>query len=799
MRAVLLTTVAIIALPAAASAQVTPDSTTAAVKAPSSAGPSGEGPPSAGLSEIIVTAQHRSENLQRAAVAVDVVQGAALVKAGITQIDRLGQLSPALTVEPTSTGNLLFLRGVGNFTVTPNSDPAIAFNYDGIYIGRPTSTTGLFFDLDRIEVLKGPQGTLYGRNATGGAINLIPTQPKLGELSGYGTVSYGNYNAVTAEGAINVPMGDKGALRISGSVADHNGYLKDGTDDQKTSSLRTQMKVELTPELTVRVSGDYSHSGGTGSSVSYLGNYVYSPTAGHYNFVPSNVPVADGIFSPAGQAYRKTVTAGNAKRPLDPLSPYPFQNNNFYGADAQIDYRTGIGTLTVVPAWRSAKLNYLSDASGFDYRTQEQDNQYSVEARFAGNRIGIFNYTLGGYYYDERIDIQTALSLSSASTFLNEHFRTHSFAPFGRVTANLTEKLRLVGGLRYSKDRKSFIGSTTSGAIVCRAAACPNAPLLPLVASPADYPFPFPAQGGRPDVLGTSGAIAARTDESYNSRLTNSRVTYHAGIEYDVAPHSLAYATMETGYRSGGFNAAQGFTTFQPELITAYTIGLKNRFLDNRIQLNFEGFYWKYKDQQVSHTGIDAAGNSASITQNIGSSTIKGVEAEARILATPTTLLSGDVQYLDAKDTSYVYQIPYAATPPLTGCAVSTAAGNSAYVINCTGRTSYNSPKWTINLAGEQTIRLRGYKLVGSLDTQFKSKRDIGFQYLPQQTVNATWTTNAQLALQPDGERWSLAVFVRNIENDRIPVYSSIHPTANILAVGTTAPRTFGGRLSYKF
>jgi iron complex outermembrane receptor protein len=145
------------------------------------------GPPFAGetvqLEEVIVTAQRREESLQRAAIAVAVVQGSDLLAAGISGPGQLGRLVPAVTIEPASTGNIMFLRGVGNFTVVPTSDPAIAFNYDGVYVGRPTSTTGSFFDLQRIEVLKGPQGTLYGRNATGGALNVVPARPKYGETA----------------------------------------------------------------------------------------------------------------------------------------------------------------------------------------------------------------------------------------------------------------------------------------------------------------------------------------------------------------------------------------------------------------------------------------------------------------------------------------------------------------------------------------------------------------------------------------------------------------------------------------
>ncbi len=793
------------AAPARAQADPTAQATPLAQGAASSADAASANatPGQEGLEEIIVTAQRRSENLQRAAVAVSVVQGSDLVAAGITQPDRLGELAPALTIQPSSTGNLIFMRGVGNFTLTPNSDPAIAFNYDGVYLGRPTSTNGLFYDLDRIEVLKGPQGTLYGRNATGGAINVIPTQPKLGELSGYATASYGNYDAVVAEGAVNVPLGDNGALRASASTSRHDGYLSDGTSDDKTTSLRLQMKAALTPALTVRVAGDYSHVGGVGAGVSYVSNYLFNPATGAYLTFKPTTGLDEGVYTPAAQAYRSNIFVPVAGRRLDAISPYPFQSNNFYGANAQIDYDTGAGTLTIIPAWRYGSLNYLAEAASFPYRNREKDEQFSIEARFTGERIGIFDYIVGGYFYDDSINARVALNLSAAENFLVQKYDNRSFAPFGRLTAHVSDRLRLVGGLRYSKDIKSFVGTGIALNLVCmvRVAGvptCPTARLFTTVDNISQVPFPVPA-GPVPIPQGASGAIIVRSDSAYNNRLTNDRLTYHGGVEFDVADRSLLYATVESGYRSGGFSAALGFETYQPELITAYTVGLKNRFLDNRVQLNVEGFLWDYKDQQVSHLGLDLSGRTAQFIQNIGTSRIKGVEVEGRVLVTPTTLVSADVQYLDAKNRFFTYQQGSATGAPLTGCAYALSANPAFYNVNCAGTQAYNSPKWTVNLAAQQTFEVGDYKLVVGGDTQYKSGRTVGFEFLPEQRVGSTWMTNAQLSFGPADDRWSIAGFVRNIENDRILNFAVTHPLANALVGGSTAPRTYGVRASVKF
>ena len=772
-----------------------------------------------GLGDIVVTAQRRSESSQKAAVPLSVIDGATLSEAGVTQLDRLNQLAPALSIQPSSTGNLIFLRGVGNFTVVATSDPAIAFNYDGVYVGRPTGSTGVFYDVARVEVLKGPQGILYGRNATGGAINVLPQQPRLGEFSGYASGTFGNYNTINAEGALNAPLGEKGALRLSLSTSNHDGYLRDGTQDEKTIAGRIQIKAELTPDLTVRVAGDYAHNGGAGNSVSYFGRYARNPAArvvagpvpgtNYYNFIPSNIDPAEGIYSPTSQAYRQATPFGPFGRLVNALSPYANVNNNFYGTNAEITWNTGAGTLTVIPAWRYSDLNYIAPAAAFIFDNDESAEQHSLEARFAGERVGMFDYTIGAYYFDEQINSRTSLTLSNAGNFIDQKLNTKSYAAFGRITANLSEKLRLVGGVRYTRDEKRFDYAAIGAIVNCLARTgfgapnCPTAPFVPLFGQDAQLPFPFPAQGGAPIPVFTSPGppnyLIIRTDTAFKRSLTNSRVTYRGAIEFDIAPRSMLYASVESGYRSGGFSAAAGFETYNPEFITAYTIGLKNRFLDNRVQLNVEAFWWDYKDQQVNFVGLDINGRTANRTQNVGKSRIRGFEIDGRFLVTPTTMLNADMQYLDAMQQQFSYPAG-PGNPPLTGCAVTfNAALQSPYLVDCSGFQSYNSPKWTLNFGGQQTIPLGSYRFVISADTQYKSSRNVGFAYLPQQRIGSNWTSNAQIQFGPNDERWSITAFVRNIENERYLTFASTHPTAAFLTAGQTPPQTYGVRAGVKF
>lgn len=746
-----------------------------------------------GLQDIIVTAQQRGENLQKAAVPVAVVTGADLLSSGVRGIDTLGKLVPSLVVAAGGQGNLVFIRGVGNFSFVASSDPAAAFNYDGVYTGRSSSTFGTFYDLERVEVLKGPQGTLYGRNATAGAINILPVQPHLGETSGYASASYGNYNEVQAEGAINLGLGENAGFRLSGLYTSHDGFLRDGTQTDDSAGVRAQVKVELTPAITVRLEADYAQQRGPGGGSNYVGKYAFNPLTGQFVTTPSGLSLDEGIFSAASQAYRAANgTAGRlAGRFLDPLAFRPTQRNDVYGFAAHVDWQTPIGTFSVLPAWRHANKNNLNTESAQQVANAQKANQYSVEARLVSDSGNLIDYILGAYYFSERIDDDVHNSAGSLANFNYNHFTTHSPSFYGRLTLHATDWLRFTGGARYTEDHKRFFDSqnTALGVVCAVAAACPTAPLLPYTVTLAQQPVK-PALGGGPVVV-APGVLVARTDTFPSGKLDTSKVTYRGAIEADIGPRSLLYASIETGYRAGGFNA---FNTYNPENITAYTLGSKNRFLDNRLQLNIEAFYWKYRDQQLTYFGIDPTGRLGIITANVGRSTIKGVEAEARAQVTRTTLFSANVQYLDAKYDSFTYVSPARV---FTGCAL-TPTG-ALYTVNCSGRSALNSPKWTLNFGGQQTIPMGDNQIVISADTQYRSSRYTGFDYIPQEFVDHSWRSNASISFGAKDGKYAIEAFVRNIENDRSQIYGTPVPASNLIVSIISAPRIYGARLSTRF
>lgn len=758
------------------------------------------------LDDIIITARRRDEPLARAALSVSVSTRREIIESGTSRVAGLSERFPSLTVQPNATGNLIFIRGVGNFTLLPNSDPAVGFAYDGVFISRPMGTLSQFFDLDRVELLKGPQGVLYGRNASAGSINVELRQPIIGERSAYAEMSAAAPLEVRGEAAVNVPLGPAAAFRLSGALSYQDTILEGYRAGPKEQSIRAQVKTGLGQSVSVRLSADYNHLGGVGIGTGYVGKYVLDPASNQYRFASSGLSPSQGIYSTAAQKFRQTIFLPGAGRTLDAIDSHPWQDDEFYGVHSRIDADVGVGIFTVIPAWRRGSIDAVVSGSPFGYRQVERQGQASLEARLAGHR-GPFDWLVGTFLSKEKIDSDTVTNLSSALVQSSQQYQTFSKALFGNGTFHGSRRVRFTAGARFTGDRKRYRSNSETLAIVCVRRAgglpsCPTAPLFPLVENLADIPFPAPHQGQPPIPLLANGvptgAIVARSDLSAVGRLVHRAVTWRAGGEYDLGLHSLIYASVDTGYRPGGFNTAVGFEAYEPERITAYTVGLRRRSAGEWVQIDVEAFWWNYRDQQISSLRPDLSNppRNANITANIGRSRIRGVEADVRLRPGHDLQVRAVVQYLDAAYRSFRYVYANTGVPPLTGCAATLSATTNLYTVDCSAKQPYNSPRWSMNFDVRQSFIIGGMTLTALADTHFRSARNIGFAFLPQQRIGATWTSNAQLILTRPDKRVEIAAFVRNIEGDRVPEFMIYHPTSNALVAGRSSPRQFGLRAS---
>lgn len=780
-----------------------------------------------GIGDIIVTAQRTATVSQRTPLAIDVIQPEELTTQQVIRAEDLSRIAPSLAAVGGAGGTTsFFVRGVGNNSSNAYSDPAISFNYDGVYVGRPSSTSGVFYDLQRVEVLKGPQGTLYGRNATAGAINVIPNRPEIGEQSVDFMLGYGDYDWLTGQAAVNVPLGETLAMRASGSVSRRDGFMTDGTGEQREYAGRVQFLFDPGTDLTVRVAADYSSQGGSSPSGYYLGKVdpVFGQTGfQRYNFTPSGFSPDQGLLDPRSAAYvaqRFVTTAGRSGVVID---GQPYNDNEFWGVTAEIVYSTDAGTLTVQPAYREASLDYVFNAVFREGASTEEDQQLSVEARWNGDIGDSVSYLLGGIYFDEDISATARYNQNTLTPFQNFETGTTSWAGFGMVTVRPVENLSLTAAARYTDDKKRFDGLSDVYILFCGNPAppqdfCPNLPFTPLVSSAADLRT-FYANAGIPVVnvpLYVLPPIAGGSQTApfvlnsripINASLSNDKVTYRLAAQYDFTPRNMIYASMETGYHAGGFSFARGVESYLPEQIRAWTLGTKNRFLDNRLQVNLEAFWWDYRDQQFSQFGFDL-GNPPStvfLTRNIGDSTIKGLDLDVQVLPTETTTLSANVQYLDTSYDSFVYFAPNQGLPPNTACpytpTTQTTPGGSTlnvFAIDCSGNQAFNSPKWSLNLDARQVVNVGPFDMHLNVGTRYRGASYSSADYLPYLQARPNFVSYASITFADHDETMFLTFYMNNIENSRRLIGGTATSTGLIVA-NAEQPQTFGVRLGGSF
>lgn len=734
-----------------------------------------------GLEVIEITSQRRVENVQKAALAISAVSTEQLARSGVTQPDQLSQLVPALQINKTGgSGNSFYIRGVGTQGTNSFAENAVAFNIDGTYIGRPVSVVGAFFDLERLEVLKGPQGTLYGRNATGGAINVITQKPQLGVTEGYVTAGLGNYSSELLNGAVNLDVSDNSALRIAGQIVQHNGYLSDGYDDEDGKALRVQYYIEPTADTDVLLSGDFYHADGVGAGSVLVAEG--SPD------LDKRIGGADPISIAALEASQSA--SFFLSRPEFVSTYQNFQTFNFYAADEGVDYpgyqdsdywgvsatvntRFDSGTLTILPSYRATILDSTFYLPGFPVINKEDTSQTSLEVRFTSNNDSPFRYVIGAYYFNEDQKAMlwaepfsfAAIAWGPGGQVVLSDLGTDSKAIFGQLTYDLSNTLRVTAGLRQTKENKSMLVHQASLTL-------------------SNY--------GQFDLDQYEGTVEVTGDLDFDN------VSYRLGLEYDVAAESLLYANVTSGFKSGGFFADTQNNTFKPEEITAYTIGSKNRFLGNELQLNVEAFYWDYQDQQISYLGNLPSGNFGSLTRNAGQATVKGVEVDIQYMMVDDGLLKMNVQYLDAYYDDFVYD-GASEDSTVTDCDTSISENDGSLVVDCSGKPAINSPEWTLNLGYEHTLELEnGMYLIAALWHHFETSRYVDIGYREEQQQGAASTTDIALTFEYS-DRWSITAYVNNLTDETLISSAMARPGSGAVYSSLKAPRTYGLKTTYRF
>jgi iron complex outermembrane recepter protein len=760
-----------------------------------------------GLEEITVTAQRRTEDLQHAALAIDVISPRTLELAGATRATDIAAFVPALQIGGSGNSQQsIYLRSVGAFTAQGYSDPAISFNLDGVSLARTSSLTGMFYDLARIEVLKGPQGTLYGRNATGGAINILPKAPVIGETSADVSLTLGNYAQVHPEAAVNIGVSGNSAARLAFTYTRHDAYQTDGGGAANGYAGRAQYLYQLGDNLSIRFAGDYAHDGGSDDSGTLIA--IQSPFTGA--ITPSPLPRDVGTTDPRTNAILGNQYSFLGGRFMGPIGVTPRTDNRYWGVLSEIVWKTPIGNLTLLPAHRESDLDGATTGFTLGATTVEHDEQSSFEARLASENEGMLRWLLGAYWFHETIDAVYGFNSQTIAPFQNLNQGTLSKAGFGRLTFAPIDEFRISAGIRYTSDRKSYDSQEQLLLDVCGAPtvpipACPAAPLLPVVPSFAAlsarlnlFPIIPDALYGSP-LPGAEASVFPLLHKFIVGEQASTRTTYHAGVEYDLGKHSLLYASWDTGYHAGGLAFANIKPNYAPEYLTAYSVGSKNRFLGEKLELNAEVFYWKYTNQQIAHGATDFDGSYVFVTDNAGSSTIKGTEFSAKYLITPHTVLDFDAQYLSAVYTSFTYQTPAGGTnaPPVTTCPFAQTDATH-YTVNCAGKTAQQAPRWSGNIGLQQRADAGDYSLFGEVSVHAQSDSVTGFELIPEEVQKSYAIVNLSAGLSPQNAKWSVVAFVNNLTDRRPYGISYYNSLASVFGASLGAPRTEGVRIDVK-
>jgi iron complex outermembrane receptor protein len=711
------------------------------------------------LPEVLVTAQRVAAPESRTPVAMSVLGGGQLDKLGIDNAAAIGARLPNVHLDGAADGLRITIRGVSNSDATEKGDPSAAFMQDGVYIARPQAQTFAFLDVDRIEVLRGPQGTLYGRNTTAGVVNVISNAP-VQRLEGGASLALGNYSARIATGMLNVPFNSMLALRAAVAVHQHDSYLRNG---QGSGYRLGQDRDDRSARLSARLA--------LGQAGALLLRYEHATQDGNIDNIVPDTNFFTGIAKgqPAWYGASTDERLTNRFKPFNTRLEQGYNHKSLDSFGAELSWNMGPATLDYLGSHRKNENDFLAN---FYYRVQPtlaigvhenfrgEQRQDSHELRLSSNGSGPLKAQGGLYYFREEShqlyvfrDLQL-LKLPPYYVFPHGPTVARSKAAFGQLTYSLSPALRATAGARRTSDDKSRVGST-------------NFQQGPEFNPATDFKL--------------------LNDASLDTRKT----TWKLGAEYDFAPAAMAYASVATGYKSGGFNdgclagstalgipcpaaaaVPAGTLFYQPESLKSWEAGLKARFLDKRASINLAVFDYDYTNLQLSGVAI-VAGAPRFVTQNAGVASVKGLELDGQLRAGAADSFSYGLTLLDAHYVSY----------------------HPNGVASWAGEPLDRAPRYVASLGWEHGFRLPRALLLAGIHARRSAAYNISVSsQLLQYRIPARTASDLTLAYRPDGASWSLMARAKNLENKVQPI------TIDSFGMSVPSdPRTFDIRFDYHF
>jgi outer membrane receptor protein involved in Fe transport len=768
--------------------------------------------------EIFVTATLRTENLQAVPIAVTAFNAAALDKAGVRDIRALDQVSASFNLNSSQTesgGTTLRVRGVGTTGNNTGLESAVGIFLDGVYLSRPGIALGDLLDVTQVELLRGPQGTLFGRNTSAGALNVKTAKPNLNNFDGFANATYGNFDLFNVQGGLSAPLVDGVlGLRLSGAYRNQDGFQKSTTgatsNDRNRYIVRGQLYFEPSADLNIRLIADYQRSNEKCCDAVILQESSLV-AAGAY--AAYGLPANGGAPATGLSAFNRRTT--NAEQFRDRIRQY--------GVSAEINLSLGSADLVSITGYRNSRsssqqesdfvgLKVFSTGKGSTANPGTTDSftkikTFSQELRITGDAFDEkFQYLVGAYYSDERIRERATLTLgpdyqayisanffpflagalgnplalgpnpalffargvSAAGNFANNADRQNgrNFSIFTNNTIKLSDALAFNFGLRYSDDRKHGVGfqiaanSPACAAVLSNPAlqAGPLAAFFPLAAGLTC--FPFSTQQNLPGAGTPANPIApAPFDKVYK----DDQLIYTGKLTFKPAENINTYLSYTRGYKAGGFNldpsAAAGGADprFKPEIVRAYEAGIKTKLLDNALTANLAIFHQDLKNFQVlEFTGVQFQ------TFNVGKAKSTGAELEL------------NARLSRSLSSNFAYTYTDARYPKNCG-----AGSTSTVVLSLCGNQLTNAPKHVViagfdyehDLGSTLTFGLNGsIRLESDRRTSTQAVLVNGPTVLTTKNPFDIQDGNAKINLRAgigsqDG-RWRVEVFGNNITDE---------------------------------
>ena len=722
---------------------------------------------STAIEEIVVTAQKRAENLQDVPVSVTALTSDALAARGVNNVLALNNLAPGMRISAAdaAANPKIYIRGVGLSDFNPNASSGVGVYIDGVYIGSPLAQMAGFFDLAQVEVLRGPQGTLYGRNTNGGAINITTKRPNQ-TFGADASLEYGSFNALTADLGVGGPIvADKLAFRVAAQYVKDDGYTFNrvtGHDLNAADHWAGRLSLLYTPSQDFELLTQANRYVNRGDATAPAHRALFPATVAATG--PDGLCAANAYASGQCADLLGYADTDNNTRAVD-ANLEGKDKVDLFGASSQATWRLGGVSLVSVTAWQWAHRNDLENTDASPLRMVEinyrsRQNQFTQELRLQSDSTSArFSWVLGGYYMDEKVrdntrqdvlrdlrplfvtpDNPTGLSLeNSVGTFGYPYTqKTKGYAVFGQADYKLTDRLTGTVGLRWSADEKSM-----------------------------DY---------RSEA--EDGLIVILTSKQSK---TFSAVSGRLGLRYELSDDANVYATYNRGYKSGGFfgglaTTAQEMEPYDNETLDAYELGLKSELFDRRVRLNASAFYYDYKNQQV-FAQTTRNGLTVLVLDNAANSKVYGGEAEITARPFQPLTLTAGVSLLHAKYGDYFTE------------------GK-----DFTGNWLPQSPKVTFNAAANWVAPLEnGASIVANVDANYSSKVYFDNSNAKRLSQDAVWIAGAQLSWRSPDQKIEAGAFARNLLDKTYTVAISNIDSLGVDLLSYNRPRTLGVFLRYHY